>query len=64
MRVIKPFYSQNKQYKAGDDISSVPAIQIDVLKERGFVADDAIGALTEDAHEAKTVKRGRKPKEV
>ena len=64
MKAIKPFYSQNKQYKAGDDISAVPAIQLEVLKARGFVADDAIGALTEDAHEAKTVKRGRKPKEV
>lgn len=59
MRVIKPFYSQNKQYKAGDDISSVPAIQIEVLKARGFVADDAT-----EATEQTQAKRGRKPKEA
>ena len=64
MKAIKPFYSQNKQYKAGDDISAVPAIQLEVLKARGFVADDVIDDLEGDAIEAKPVKRGRKPKEA
>ncbi len=63
MRAIKPFYSQNKQYKAGDDISAVPAIQIEVLKAMGFVADDVIDTAGEAA-EAKPAKRSRKPKEA
>lgn len=63
MKVIKPFYSQNKQYKAGDDISSVPAIQIEVLKVRGFIADDLIDTAGKSV-EDKPAKRGRKPKEA